>query len=381
MTESAVRREPPYVRIVAEIRRRIEAGELREGDRVPSARQITKEWGVAIATATKVLAALRQEGLAHPRPGVGTVVAAKPVVKPVVEPAAKPAVPTSARTAALPAAQPAETPSAAPGVSAHPPGHAAAVESKTPRPATSPRPARSPERELTRERILAVAIEIADTEGLAALSMRRIATELGVATMSLYRHVPSKDELIVLMYNVVFGTTAYPDPPPEHWRECVEIGARTQWSIYRRHPWVAQAISFTRPIPAPDAVVHTEWLLRALDGRGLTDEQLFHFAVTVANHVRGTAVNFEMEAQARRDTGLTDEQWMQEQDATFSEVFSDGRYPILGRLATRCDVDLTLDSLFEFGLTRLLDGIEVLLSRNEAARQGRRSGVCERSPG
>src|SRR3954468_2630132 len=117
---------PPYRQIVSEVRRRIEAGELRPGDRVPSARAITRQWGVAIATATKVHAALRDEGLTVARPGVGTVVA-------------------------------------------------------------GPAPRR--DHDLTEERIVAAAIAIADADGLAELSMRRIATDLGVATMSLYRHV------------------------------------------------------------------------------------------------------------------------------------------------------------------------------------------------
>ncbi|WP_241777660.1 GntR family transcriptional regulator, partial [Streptomyces sp. CT34] len=66
---------PPYRRIVQEIRGRIDAGELAPGDRVPSTRRITREWGVAMATATKVLTALRQEGVVRTVPGVGTVVA------------------------------------------------------------------------------------------------------------------------------------------------------------------------------------------------------------------------------------------------------------------------------------------------------------------
>ncbi|MGX1606137.1 GntR family transcriptional regulator, partial [Streptomyces celluloflavus] len=66
---------PPYRRIVDEIRRRIDAAELAPGDRVPSTRRITQEWGVAMATATKVLTTLRQEGLVRAVPGVGTVVA------------------------------------------------------------------------------------------------------------------------------------------------------------------------------------------------------------------------------------------------------------------------------------------------------------------
>ncbi|HEX8628679.1 MAG TPA: winged helix-turn-helix domain-containing protein, partial [Catenuloplanes sp.] len=70
--------DPPYARIVADIRARIVAGELRPGDRAPSTRQITRQWGVAMATASKALAALRQEGLVHPARGVGTVVSAPP---------------------------------------------------------------------------------------------------------------------------------------------------------------------------------------------------------------------------------------------------------------------------------------------------------------
>ncbi|WP_344442545.1 winged helix-turn-helix domain-containing protein, partial [Kitasatospora nipponensis] len=66
---------PPSVRIAAELRRGIAAGELRPGDRVPSTRRLTQEWGIAMATATKVLAGLRREGLVLSRPGVGTVVA------------------------------------------------------------------------------------------------------------------------------------------------------------------------------------------------------------------------------------------------------------------------------------------------------------------
>src|SRR5580698_9670094 len=69
---------PPYAQIAAELRDQIETGALAPGDRVPSTRAITQRWGVAMATATKALAALRQEGLVRPVPGVGTVVADRP---------------------------------------------------------------------------------------------------------------------------------------------------------------------------------------------------------------------------------------------------------------------------------------------------------------
>jgi DNA-binding GntR family transcriptional regulator len=76
MAPSVQRTDPPYMQVVAQIRDRIRSGELREGDRVPSARQIMRDWEISLATATKVLAALRSEGLARGVPGIGTIVTA-----------------------------------------------------------------------------------------------------------------------------------------------------------------------------------------------------------------------------------------------------------------------------------------------------------------
>jgi DNA-binding transcriptional regulator YhcF (GntR family) len=213
--------QPPYRRIADEIRARIAHGDLRPGDPVPSARGITREWGVALATATKVLATLNAEGVTRSLPGRGTVVTG-------------PAVP----------AQPA-------GVSAR-----AARNEGDP--------------DLTRERIVAAAIRVADAEGLAQLSMRRIATELGTAPMSLYRHVSGKDELLVSMMDSVLGEDPLPARPPKGWRARLELSSRLQWQGFRRHPWLAPALSITRPQLIPNGMRHTEWALRAVDGLGLT---------------------------------------------------------------------------------------------------------------
>ncbi|MFE2141075.1 GntR family transcriptional regulator, partial [Streptomyces sp. NPDC059456] len=90
---TGARGEPPYLRIVGEIRRRITAGELAPGDRVPSTRQVAREWDVASATAAKALTALRVEGLVETRPRTGTVVAARPPAAPAPPPPAPPAPP------------------------------------------------------------------------------------------------------------------------------------------------------------------------------------------------------------------------------------------------------------------------------------------------
>jgi AcrR family transcriptional regulator len=296
--------DPPYRRIAAEIAEKIAAGELAAGDRVPSTRQIVEGYGVAMATATKALTELRLQGLVRPEPGVGTVVAAPPVRKP---------------------------------------------RGLLPRPTI-------------REHVVEAAIRIADTEGLAGLSMRRVAGAVGVPTMSLYRHVADKEELLLLMMDQVFAAYPPPDPAPDGWRARIEALSRLQWSVYREHPWLAQAMSFTRPLLAPRAMAHTEWAMRALDGQGLDDHTLFLTAVAVANYVRGTAVNLEAEAQAEQDTGLTDDEWMQARADQLAAVLAGGDLPMMARYVTAPGAGFGLDELMEYGLRRMLDGLAVEFS-------------------
>jgi DNA-binding transcriptional regulator YhcF (GntR family) len=292
--------EPPYRRIAADIADRIASGEFAPGARIPSTRQLMAEYGVAMATATKVLATLRERGLVEPVRGVGTVVAAAGAGR-------------------------------APG-----PG---------------------------RDQVVATAVAIADAEGLHGLSMRRLAGQLGIPTMAIYRYVADREELVLFMIDKVMADNPPPALTPDRhgWRACLEAIARLHWAMYRRHTWLAQAVSFTRPLPAPHAMAHTEWMLRALDGRGLDLSAQFTAAVTVANYVRGTAVNRAEEAQAEQDSGLTDAQWMEAQEERFGTVLADGRLPLMARFLTADDVVWNLDVLFEFGLQRLLDGLAPLL--------------------
>ncbi|MEU7927417.1 TetR/AcrR family transcriptional regulator C-terminal domain-containing protein [Micromonospora sp. NPDC049801] len=301
---------PPYLRIVAELRRRIASGELGPGDRVPSTRQLVRERGVAMATASRALTALRQENLIRAVPGVGMVVAGS-------EPAT--------------------------------PGRGGRAEVR-----------RGPLHGVTRDQVVRTAIGIADAEGLAGLSMRRIATELDVPTMSLYRQVHGKEHLLLLMADAAFAAYRLPGTLPPGWRAQLELLCRLQWSIYCRHPWLAQVVSLTRPLMAPHAVAHTECALRALAGCGLDRHTRLHLVVALANHVRGTAVNLQQGAEAEQDTGLTDDEWMVAQADALGRLLAAGEFPHLARLS-RSAIDLSADSLFEFGLQRLLDGVAALV--------------------
>lgn len=293
-----------YLRIVAEIRRQIEDGALRPGDRVPSTRRITQEWGVAMATATKVLATLKQEGLVQARAGVGTVVA--PRVR-------------------------------------------------------TPKRVREPQPDLNQDRIVRAAVAIADTDGLSALSMRRVATELGVATMSLYRYVPGKDELVFFMIDHAIGDEQFPATPPDGWRARLEYSARQLWQLFHRHRWLAPALSVTRPQLLPNGLAYIEWVLAALEEFHLDPTTLLHIHVTLFNYVRGLATALEPEAEAERDTGLTNDEWMDTQEAAVRAFAGSGRFATFLRGAMASEIDLDLDSLFEFGLVRLLDGLAAFL--------------------
>jgi hypothetical protein len=91
---------------------------------------------------------------------------------------------------------------------------------------------------------------------------------------------------------------------------------------------------------------------------GLDVSDRLHMAVTLANYVRGLAVNLEPEAQAVQDTGMTNDEWMDTQVPLMTQIVSSGEYPMFVEMATADDVVLSLDSLFEFGLARLLDGLD-----------------------
>jgi AcrR family transcriptional regulator len=296
---------------------------------VPSTRQIATQWGVALATATRALSTLSQDGVVRAQPRVGTVVAA-PDAEPEPEPGRS-------------------------------------------RRRGTPNPTQSTESELTRERVVRAAIAIADAEGLEALSMRGVAARLGVATMSPYRYVHSKDELTLLMADAAYGERGYPEPAPVGWRVRLELGARTLWELHQRHPWLAQLSPLTRPLPLPNLMVHGEWVLAALDGLGLDPATMLDLNILIYSLVQGLATNLEREAQARAATGISEEEWIDGQAPAIDALANSGNHPTYVKILdsfTRTGYDLDLDRLFETGLRALLDGFAVLVEERAGQRPG-----------
>lgn len=244
---------------------------------------------MALATATKVLAMLKREGLVRVKPGVGTIVRGERGV------------------------------------------------------------------ELSRERIVEAAIAIADDEGLGPLTMRVLARELGVSTMSLYRHVKSREELLVLMADAVLAEQTLPRRGKNSWRKQLEIVTRLQWAGYCRHPWLAHTLSMTRPQVLKNGMRYTEAILEALSLLNFDSATTLRSGVSLLAYVRGMAGSLEQEAQAEQDTGMNSEEWMASHQDSFDPFMKD--LPVLTRLANGPDVDMSIGMLFECGLTYFLDGI------------------------
>jgi hypothetical protein len=185
--------------------------------------------------------------------------------------------------------------------------------------------------------------------------------------MSLYRHVRNKEQLLALMADRVFMEYPLPAAEPD-WRASLEALCRLQWRAYQHHHWVAQYVSMTRPQLIPRAMAHTERAMSVLKKTGLNVSDRLHAAVMLANYVRGTAVSLEPEAQAQQDTGLSSDEWMESQSVLMNQIVATGQFPAFAEMSTAAELEFDLGTLFEFGLGRLLDGLEVLVNQHSASK-------------
>jgi AcrR family transcriptional regulator len=240
---------------------------------------------------------------------------------------------------------------------------------------TQPPPTRGPKPGLSVERIVGTAVGLADAEGLAALTMRRVADRLGVGTMSLYTYVPGKAELLDLMLDTVLGELAAADGEAGGWRDRLERSAREHWALYQRHPWVLQ-VSGARALLGPNETAQFEASLDAVSGVGLSGKEMVLVVSLVTGYVRGAAQGAVEAAHAAQHTGVTDEQWWAAREPIFDKYFDRSRYPTLTGLEqegafrpSEGDLDYNLQNAldsFEFGLQRVLDGIEAFIDQHGA---------------
>lgn len=224
------------------------------------------------------------------------------------------------------------------------------------------RPARGPKPGLSVDRIVEIAIEVADAEGLAALTMRKVAEPLGVGTMSLYTYVPGKAELVNCMLDKVLEEAPSLDGLDGGWRAGLEVYARGNWAIAQRHPWVPP-LTGSRMLMGPNETASWDSVLRVVSGQGLTEREMLAVVNLVDGYVRGMAQNTAYTEQDARRTGLSYDEWYQESGPLLERFIPFSRYPTLtgvwmSGVFEEPDGGFGADGGFEFGLQRLLDGIE-----------------------
>lgn len=226
---------------------------------------------------------------------------------------------------------------------------------------TGAQPTRGPKPKLDLDRIVRVAIELADDEGFTPLSMRKVAERLGVGTMSLYTYVPGKSELLDLMIDATAMPSAAADGT---WRERVERIAREGWDRYHRHPWLLE-ITTVRPVLGPNVIARYEHELQAIEGIGLTDVEMDAVVSLIAGHVEGAARRSLEVALAERRTGVSDQEWWDARAPFLERVFEPERFPTAARVGAAAGEEHNAayapQHAFDFGLQRILDGIQTLV--------------------
>ncbi|MBT2483108.1 MULTISPECIES: TetR/AcrR family transcriptional regulator [unclassified Microbacterium] len=237
-----------------------------------------------------------------------------------------------------------------------------------------PQPGRSG---ITVTQIVQAGIDLADTDGLGATSMRKVAERLGVSTMALYNHVPRKDDLTALMVDTAYANlydSVDTAKDAGDWRAGLRYVAERNWMLCTRHPWLLD-IHESRMLLGPNATRKYEAELRVLDGIGLSDLDMEASLTTVLGVVESAARAQRSDRDQQRDSGLADPEWWAVIAPALEHLMSDDDYPVSGRvgntLGATFDAARNPRHALDLGVTFVLDGIENLIHASTGSTQQR----------
>lgn len=231
-------------------------------------------------------------------------------------------------------------------------------------------PRKGPRPALNVDQLLIAAIALADREGLEALTIRRLATELSTAAMSLYTYVADKAELLELMIDTVYTDMTLVPAADSSWPAGVQALATSNLKLYQQHPWLTE-ISSERPPLGPGVIGKYDRELSVFEGLGLSDIEMDAALSFVLNFVRAAARD---QVQAERLAALTQAnnlEWWQAQEAAFSSLLPIGRYPLAERVGSAAGEHhqgaYHSGFAYQFGLERVLAGLDQLISSKSRA--------------
>jgi AcrR family transcriptional regulator len=217
------------------------------------------------------------------------------------------------------------------------------------------KPARGPAPMYSRDQIADAAIKIADTEGMEAVSMRKVAAVLGTGAMSLYRYVPTKEDLVSIMVDKALGELPLL-PATGDWRADLGALAWRMRSFQLRHPWFSGS-SAGRPALGPNMMARLENHMSLVDGLGLDVDGMSEVTGLIMTWVAGFVQGELAEREAQRRTGMTERQWQLTMGPYMMRLVESGEHPYLARFIFEAGQRDT-GAQFARSLKRILDGIE-----------------------
>ena len=213
-----------------------------------------------------------------------------------------------------------------------------------------PVPSRGPKPTLSTDQIARSAIRLADAEGLAAITMQRVAREVGVTTMALYRYFPGKADLVALMIDSASDSPLQFGNPSLPWCTRLKEWAGRCLAIYRNHPWFLEATSARPTVMGPNELSWMEAALAMLAESGLGPEERHQAFLAVIGHVRGHATFHQI---GTRPSG--GKEWARELTQLLQTAAN--RYPMLLTAVRSGAFSQKVDGAFDFGLDCILEGI------------------------
>lgn len=237
------------------------------------------------------------------------------------------------------------------------------------------KPTRGPKAALSREDVVAAAITVADAGDLVALTMHAVAAQLGFTPMALYRYFPNKESLVDAAVDAALGEPPRRAGAHEGWRAEIRHWAYAKRAMLCARPWLAE-LPFVAAPHGPNWLSWHEAFLRTIAHSGLTPEDMMDVLSVVHGYVDGSSDTIISLTRATA-RGVTPEQWAQAVGADLCRAINDPRYPLLSGILTSSSGGITetsslptkggkprtMDESFDWGLERVLDGIQLYLER------------------
>jgi AcrR family transcriptional regulator len=225
-------------------------------------------------------------------------------------------------------------------------------------------PRHGPRQGLTIDAVVDAATDLADAEGLDAVTMRRVAQELGVVPMTLYTYVPGKAELLDLMLDAAYARMTRADTAGQPWRRRLAAVAGENRDLFEAHSWAA-GVSTVRPPLGPGQLAKYEHELSAFSGLQLDDVTMDDGLTFLLSFVQACGRAAADARAGQRDSAMDDEQWWAASAPLLARVFDESAYPTAARVGAAAGAAHGAayhpGHAFEFGLERVLDGLAALI--------------------